>query len=685
MEVDHPERGDFVDEVKDFEESIPDSDDEDDPVVEELDIHLSNIEDTEFMVLQYPLRPVYRPYGDEGHLSVAEFRPEQKALRLKYTLVKDDQTFDPNHEYANEDSHVLTSKGLPLSGNDQKNTSYALGFIRDNKIVLTPVSHIAQLRPDYSHVDASRKVVGAPEKNEGTHQVVNDEDIEDAAQAVEVTFRKLQKAVSGSDNRGERGGENFVRRETYMKIRQMEQQLPWKDLQVYDEDSLETSEIVELLCGAVETHGIPGEIIATQDDGTPQKSSPVCFVDAEIPYLTALSAVPASMRDAANTGLNSGPLAAATLSKFSMEQQILKVLTHLHLVRFERLKTLLTKVIPEDALIQLLSQVAHCVQGNWVVHSNLVAEGYAAMCRDLVILLLLQRQGGGLDRGKLLAATKLPADVLKCILDPLAIQDGPVWKFRLGVDEEFSSCHPEIVAFHLSSLNERKNEILVGIVQKQKEGLHLSCTAAALRPSAFDSNPHSNAGGSHIENDQRGLATVRNQAAEQGVSKELFDVIVDTLRGNAQSRDSIKVNVQRAVEFFKIDRAFSSEDIDACLPFLAENIRGIWVLNSFALEQNSLKAARDVILSIFRTFAAAPKDQILEELRVALGDNITNLPDVKFRHLLREVAVPMGGIFVFKAEANNPQDAKDIIQSARAQLLRQNNGVNAGTGAAATQ
>ncbi|EER00169.1 hypothetical protein Pmar_PMAR026046, partial [Perkinsus marinus ATCC 50983] len=58
----------------------------------------------------YPLRPVYRAYGDQGYLEGVELRDDQKKLRLRYKLNDDSETFDQTATHSSMREQILMAK-----------------------------------------------------------------------------------------------------------------------------------------------------------------------------------------------------------------------------------------------------------------------------------------------------------------------------------------------------------------------------------------------------------------------------------------------------------------------------------------------------------------------------------------------------------------------------------------------
>lgn len=107
-------------------------------------------------VMQFPMRPSDRPYGDQGQLQQVAWRRQQHQLRLTYSLHSQGANYDTNHPLhlqavasGAETTHVLRSQASPAT-----ECSYAVGVLRDNKLFLTPVQQLLQFKPDFSAYEA---------------------------------------------------------------------------------------------------------------------------------------------------------------------------------------------------------------------------------------------------------------------------------------------------------------------------------------------------------------------------------------------------------------------------------------------------------------------------------------------------------------------------------------------------
>ena len=138
---------------------------EDDPVVEEFEVCLSGDLKDQLMLLQYPLRPRYRQYGDQGDFFKAELaihsknkedktkgtkkiEEEPANLKLHYQL-KPGVNYNQNADDHRIKTQTLLSTPVDTCGQAVDSTfatvdlkvqaNYAIGVFQDGKFVLTPL------------------------------------------------------------------------------------------------------------------------------------------------------------------------------------------------------------------------------------------------------------------------------------------------------------------------------------------------------------------------------------------------------------------------------------------------------------------------------------------------------------------------------------------------------------------
>jgi DNA-directed RNA polymerase-3 subunit RPC5 len=136
-------------------------DESEDTVVREIDVFISQKLKDELCILQYPLKPSWRPSPNtDMKLSSAKMKLNQFKLQLDYAT-KDNDHFDENMQFANEcEIERLTSKKIPFK------TNYGVAVFRDGKLNyrlitnviiieqlhITPLQHLLQLRPSFHYI-----------------------------------------------------------------------------------------------------------------------------------------------------------------------------------------------------------------------------------------------------------------------------------------------------------------------------------------------------------------------------------------------------------------------------------------------------------------------------------------------------------------------------------------------------
>eukprot|EP01103_Thecamoeba_quadrilineata_P019831 TRINITY_DN8221_c0_g1_i1.p1 TRINITY_DN8221_c0_g1~~TRINITY_DN8221_c0_g1_i1.p1 ORF type:complete len:405 (+),score=56.70 TRINITY_DN8221_c0_g1_i1:32-1246(+) len=129
-------------------------------VVKEMPVYLTQSMADNLLILQYPLRPRWKPYN-QNNLTGVRIAPKESKIELEYRLERDENyNKEDNSGY---DKFILTSTNIPLK------TNYAVGVIRSNELHITPISPpnagIYQFRPQFDYLDRSRKE-GDTEKEE---------------------------------------------------------------------------------------------------------------------------------------------------------------------------------------------------------------------------------------------------------------------------------------------------------------------------------------------------------------------------------------------------------------------------------------------------------------------------------------------------------------------------------------
>ncbi|KAH3687762.1 hypothetical protein WICPIJ_001259 [Wickerhamomyces pijperi] len=133
------------------EESIEekkDNEDELDPVVQSIPIHLKPvIINQELNILQYPGRPAQREYNN---IVTSQIKPKSKVIAIS-TQIDTTKFYDEQYKYNTDLSNLI--KTQVHEGNLINTPGTYIGSVQDNKLVLAPLDNVAQLRPALNYID----------------------------------------------------------------------------------------------------------------------------------------------------------------------------------------------------------------------------------------------------------------------------------------------------------------------------------------------------------------------------------------------------------------------------------------------------------------------------------------------------------------------------------------------------
>ncbi|RHY11360.1 hypothetical protein DYB36_007238 [Aphanomyces astaci] len=183
----------------------------DDPVVREIPVHLADILRGNIHVVQFPLRPVYRPMTSKP--VQAKYKPSNSMLSLDYPLHTEDH-------YNNDDDMDIPPRLTLQSSVVAPVSNYAVGVFRDGQLHLTPVTSVLQMRPTMSHLDDDD---GDDDHDMEAHPAPSSSNVVAAAAAeevqVQVVKRQSERALAAMQN-------------SYAYKRSVVQSEKWTDLSI---------------------------------------------------------------------------------------------------------------------------------------------------------------------------------------------------------------------------------------------------------------------------------------------------------------------------------------------------------------------------------------------------------------------------------------------------------------------
>ena len=381
----------------------PESEDE---LLYECDVYLNRMYDPpdfvgDMYVLQYPLRPSYRPYGDQGVLDRVEMKPKSRRLKFVYKLHQNDHYADEDvMQEKYEQRHTLNSTVVANPA-----CSYAVGVIRQGRMTLTPIRAVNQLRPDFEDFEKlkSKQTAGvtadpeAPGAGAGASDSGEEEPgPSDAAEVPSMAPVRVEY-ISGKGAQGDQ-----------MTTTKVDTEDAWRRLDFFDATSQESADIYlqHIVSAATEAYEADMEGYAPEHP----KLQPLELDGDNVSFLRSMCGHAEErnqlrqMRQKAS--MNQDGLSSYVLSKMPAERQVEAIVRYFGVASFtqhvrKRLpQSTLRSKGSDQALIVMLRDCAVLVCGNWVLKSKLANfEGMEGNARDLLLALLNKRASCQVSKG----------------------------------------------------------------------------------------------------------------------------------------------------------------------------------------------------------------------------------------------------------------------------------------------
>ena len=377
---------------------VPESEDE---LLHECDVYLNRMYDPpdfvgDMYVLQYPLRPSYRPYGDQGVLDKVELKPKSRRLRFAYKLHQNDHYAEEDvMQEKYEQRHTLNSTVVANPA-----CSYAVGVIRQGRMTLTPIRAVNQLRPDFEDFEKLKKtadrglgVSGVADGHEGARAARASDSEEEPGPMEPVEAPMAPVRVEYLSGKG-------AQADAQMAAKAADTEDAWKRLDFFDASSPESADIYlqHIVFAATEAAEADMEGSAPEHP----KLQPLELDGDNVSFLKSMCGRAEErnrlrqLRQKAS--LNQDGLSSYVLSKMPAERQVEAIVRHFgvasyaHHVRKRLPQSTLRSIGSDVALITMLQDCAVLVCGNWVLKSKLANfEGMEANARDLLLSILNKR------------------------------------------------------------------------------------------------------------------------------------------------------------------------------------------------------------------------------------------------------------------------------------------------------
>jgi len=551
-------------------------DDPDDVIVGEFDVFIGQQMPSQLYLLQFPLRPSWRPYDAE----------QLKSVRMRKALHKMEMDFRINTKGENynkdwksraegkDDTFTLSSTRMIPK------TKYAIGVLNADGFHLTSLPNVLQMRPDMS----SCKVGGV--------RRIDDDKAEDRAprqvqskQVAEMLARQQQRLFS------------FSRKE--------EAREPFTPLTFFLPDSVDSmSQIPQLYCNSTTR------------------------VKTGITSQRYLDSIFQPLRSDDTTAVRKwAKLPLSRVLDYPMERRIYSILLSTHVMSFARIKEVVNSdgKVADEQILTCLEQCAVLVQGNWVIKSQQHYRDQLGAIRELLIWTFVQEP----VVSKLQFIERIPnchsphEDIRQLFLDIAVLhmhadRPGGAWKLKYPRDDNFISAHPELVSKQMALWEMRSKRILAGL----ENG-----TNALTFPWV---PPENGPAGSVV-------AQAQTQADSQSGPKAVQKFILENFRKyGVCSTAMLRAEYRSKKSDPANPLSFTVEDMySTWLEKMTRPFNDCLVLTRLGIPE--LDKWREHMLLVFQERKENTKEQVVIRIKELCGEEI---PAGIFGRLVREIATP---------------------------------------------
>ncbi|XP_010906545.1 uncharacterized protein [Elaeis guineensis] len=591
-------------------------DDGEDTVVREIDVFFTPApvdEDTcvrvfllNLYVMQYPLRPSWRPYELNERCEEVRVKPKQSKIEVDLSLDVDSENYDRD-----VDEPLRIEKQILSSSKASFATSYAVGLLRGNQLHLNPVHAVVQLRPSMDHIDA-----GLQRRKHSAKGV------QDSAKSTDEISEPPKPSIRQGKKVSEDSNENIDHE-------------PWISL---------------------EYHPIDGPFAERYHQKmAAEEKNIVQFTMKPSDYVNTLC--PGTSADKKRTR---GPPRRVLLS-MPLEERLNKWLTECSQVNHFDALMYLAPTNSEKDVLKLLQLHAYLVQGLWVTKSSLLYEGFNALARDHILFLFSKNPVIHSDKLKTLRSAPL-----KHILSTLAVERSVFsdWKFKEPTDISFLKRYPDIVKEQECAWSSREEQFMDNL-RRFGRNIHMM-TKNSLSPNIMKNtgaagrvDPDANRS---KEGTMSSAGTTMSSETRENLPRALLKIfqekrvrsinsIVSGLRDlaiSSSSRPRDDPKTKALVNAAKSGADAPLPELQSVISQVAVNIHGLYVLKSMG--NPALDPLRNVVIDLFRgkePNAKLKKQEICKAAEFRLKRNIT---DSEYNQVVNELCVSSKGAWVLRSD-----------------------------------
>ncbi|TYI57081.1 hypothetical protein E1A91_D11G254700v1 [Gossypium mustelinum] len=593
MEIDEETKEDEILTEANREE---DQGEEEDMVVREIDVFFTpSIDaDAQLYVLQYPLRPCWRPYELDERCKEVRVKPDCGEVEIDMSVDVDSNNYDS--ESANK--LKMTKQTLSSSWLPPRPSGYAVGVLMGDKLHLNPIHAVVQLRPSLAHLKSGvskRKDTLAAEAEVTVKVEPND------GKAAGPSAKQNQKVQSSTEQKAE-------------------DKECWVPLKYHSSKSDFSAQYLQKMMA--------------------EQSSPIEFTLNPYDYVDSLCPLRSNNNKAQR-------LSRRLLCSIPLEDRLKKLLTELCSTKastfdffsgrpFHHFNTLKRHYAPDDPMeevFEVLQKHALLVQGLWVPKSSLLFPGdpSKSLARDYVLLLFSKNPFISYDKVNHLSTSR--KEEVKGFLKILAIESPPLkgWKLKENTGENFKKEYPDIVKKQEQIWKAGEDNVTNHIWRGAKGGPGRTKPGTVIKSEKAgnsDKVARKVAPGAHAG---RTMSDETREAIPKALKKVFqtykvcsLQLIRKGLRDLALSQSTLlKADARLVVKAAYGADASEHELQDVVSQVAVELHGGLFVMKS-SQENPECDPLREVVISLLRVKDKLKKAEVTAAAQVSLKRDITN-------------------------------------------------------------
>jgi DNA-directed RNA polymerase-3 subunit RPC5 len=398
---------------------------QDDPVVREIDVYLSNELADRIRLVQYPLQQADAP---SMPVTGVRLKPRHNILQIDQEMPALPNRFYQSSEqnFSSMTTRTFESQTIPVE------THLCLGKTHqlengETVMYLVPLQSISQMRPTMSHIHGDGLLGDEPSHKGGDDGTTEDEK----------ETKGILKPLTYQRKESERAAE--IRKSSYSYKRSSEAGEEWERLDVVEPDSSEAEATLRKVF--IHPEEPPRQVKHSSSKSKRETQKP------ETKYVSSLNYMSSTSR--AEQKLPT--LEPVTNNRKKIVARLTFLLRQGLPIPYSLLRAQLPVNLTEQQVFDALAVCAIMVRGNFCLHSRFVSLPRELQQARTFMLALLQ--SNGVIRRKCLESVfksdkRVSSEKLYTLLKQIAKQTSQGWILRIEDDVAFVADHPTYCAMH---------------------------------------------------------------------------------------------------------------------------------------------------------------------------------------------------------------------------------------------